>query len=161
VKYAAGIVGRDDVIAAGAHLSLGRVDRLVAERLRDQSDLSAMLDVDQSVLMHDSAVPKRIRSEEVRGRKERPILADNAETIPGGKTRNAQKRPVVVRCARDRHQAAGSPDLFGLVFEAECGEEQNFNRDLDVRLDDQAIAIHPEYNAVLTDRGAVVQGTKA
>src|SRR5512144_2271866 len=61
VKYTAGIVGRNHVISAGAHGSLWRVDLFVAEALCDQPDLSAMLDIDQSVLTHDPAIPQRIR----------------------------------------------------------------------------------------------------
>src|SRR5918999_5572693 len=83
VEYAAGIMGRDDVVAAGAHSSLWRGDLLLAERPRHQPDLAAVLDVDQPLLKHDAAIPKRIRGQKVRGREERAVLADDAEAGRG------------------------------------------------------------------------------
>src|SRR5689334_5208883 len=52
MKHAAGVVRRDHVMAAGSNGALRGVDLLVGELLRDQPDLSAVLDVDQSVLAH-------------------------------------------------------------------------------------------------------------
>src|SRR5688572_18868689 len=70
VKDAAGVVGRDHVMAAGAHGALGGVDVLIPELRRDQPDLSPVLDIDQPGLMHDSAVPQGVRGQEMRGGEE-------------------------------------------------------------------------------------------
>jgi hypothetical protein len=47
------------------------------------------------------------------------------------------------------------------VLQAEHGEEQDPDSDVDVRVDRQAIAIHSERDAVLADRGLMPQGAKA
>ena len=75
------------MMAAGANGALGGVDLLIAELLRDQPDLSPTLDIDQFVLPHDSAIPKGVRGQEMRGGKERSVIADDAKArrdgIPG------------------------------------------------------------------------------
>src|SRR5687768_11484081 len=63
IEHAPGVMGRDYLIAAGAHRSLWRDDLLLPERPRHQADLAAVLDVDQPSLMHDAAIPKRIRGQ--------------------------------------------------------------------------------------------------
>jgi hypothetical protein len=88
-----------------------------------------MLDIDQSVLTHDPAIPQRIRGQEMAGREKRSILADDAEAVRDSFTRNPKERAVVVRRALDRHQATGMPDLFGFVFKAERSQEHDLNRD--------------------------------
>src|SRR4051794_16152763 len=59
VKQAASIMRRDDLIAAGTHLSLRRINRLLAQELRDQPHLIAVLDVDQPALAHQPVIPQR------------------------------------------------------------------------------------------------------
>jgi hypothetical protein len=61
-------------------------------------------------------------------------------------------RAVAIRRARDRYQTAGLPDFLRIVLQAEHGEEQNPDSDVDVRVDNQAIAVRPERDAVLADR---------
>src|SRR5918994_5640514 len=106
VEHAADVMGRDHLIAAGAHRSLWRVDLLAAKQFCDQPDLSAVLGVDQPLLMHDAAIPKRIRGQKVRGREERTVLADDAKAVRGSVAGNLQARAVAVRRARGRYQAA-------------------------------------------------------
>src|SRR4051812_43056091 len=81
VKHAAGVVRRDHVMAAGSNATLRRVDLLVAELLADEPDLAAVLDVDQSVLTHDPVIPERVGAQKMRGREERPVLADDAKAV--------------------------------------------------------------------------------
>lgn len=99
---------------------------LVAELLCDKPDLSTMLDVDQSVLTDDPAIPKGIRGQEMPGRQERSIVADDTKAVGDGIAGNPQARSIVVCCALDRHQTTGIPDFFGFVFESERGEEHDF-----------------------------------
>ena len=102
--------------------------------------------------MHDAPVPKRIRGQKVRGREEGAVLADDAEAARGSVAGNLQARAVAIRRARDRYQAAGLPDFLRIVLQAEHGEEQDPDSDVDVRVDHQAIAVRPERDAVLADR---------
>jgi hypothetical protein len=147
--------------AAGVHLSLWRGDLLLAKRPRHQSDLAAVLNVDQPMLMHDAPVPKRIRGQKVRGREERAVLADDAEAVRSSVAGDLQARAVAIRRACDRYQAAGSPDFLRIMLQAEHVEEQDLDSDVDVRVDRQAIAIRPERDAVLADRRPLPQGAEA
>src|SRR5918994_5322272 len=83
VEHAAGVMGRDHLIAAGAHRSPWRDDLLLPERPRHQADLAAVLDVDQPLLMHDAAIPKRVRGQKVCRREVRAVRADDAEAVRG------------------------------------------------------------------------------
>ena len=68
---------------------------------------------------------------------------------------------VVVGRALDRHQAIRLPDFFGVVCESERRDEQDLDRDIDARLDSEAIAVGPECYPVLTDGRPVAEGAKA
>lgn len=65
-------------------------------------------------------------------------------------------RTVIVRRALHRHQPTGMPDFNGIVCEAESGEKQDFDRDVDMCGDCQMIAACLEFNAMLTDRRALI-----
>lgn len=102
VEQAAGIMWCDDAMAERAHRPLQRIDCLLAEQLRGQTDFAAALDVDQLALADKPAVPQGVRGEKVGPREERPVFAKNAKTVRGGITRNLEIRAIVDGRALDR-----------------------------------------------------------
>ena len=160
IKQTAGIMRRDNMVTARAHLSARRFDHLVAEPFGNQSDFAAMLDVDQFALVHEFFVPQGIRRQESGSGEKRSIGSDDAKSVADGISRDAEFGAVVVGCAFDRYEAARLPNFFGSVVVMKDGEKKSFDDDIDTGAHGEALAVRAKYHAMPPDFFALVQSAK-